>query len=271
MIKDKTPPEPSEPVEEPEEKGGEGTKVEPVAPPTYDGEEERFKGKRFDEIVKSWKELDKEFGKQGSEFGKIRQERDALKQYYEYQMLQQQQQPAPQQQAMTPDSFWEKPAETTESVANRVVDQKLKQFETTLKRQQAMNSASIAKFQAKMQWPDVFDGIEESQLDQLIYGGIQSGTIAPEFASNPQGWAMSAWQLKGQQAGFKVPQGTPKAPMPPQSDAPPSVKTQGDGPPKLSSTAEEMLKMWYGPNLDEKTKKEIAEANEREAKIRRGE
>jgi len=272
MIKEPTP-EPEEPKAAPEvPEGGEETKVE-AKPYVYDGDEERFKGKDVDEIVKSWKEAEKKIGEQGNEFGKIKQERDALKQYYEYQMLQQQQQPAPQQQAMTPDSFWEKPAEATEHVANRVVEQKLKQFEASMRKQQAMNSASMAKFQAKSQWPDVFDGIEESQLDQLIYGGIQSGTIAPEFASNPQGWAMSAWQLKGQQAGFKVPQGVPKAPKPLPTDAPPSVKSREDGTPKLSGDADDLVTMWYGKSRKDldKIKKEIAEANEEERKLRRGE
>jgi len=269
MIKDKDSPE-SEPIEDLKEplntkKEGEQERVEPVKKPTYDGDFERFKGKEFDDIVKSYQELEKEYGKKGNEYGQIKQERDALKQYYESQLLQQQQ--SQQTPSVSADSFWEKP----DVAVGQVVDQKLRQFEATMRKQQAMTAAGMAKFQAKAQWPEAFDGIEDSQLDQLIYGGIQAGSIAPEFAANPQGWAMSAWQLKGQQMGFKVPQGNPKPPKPPQSDAPPSVKSYDSQPAKLTSDAEALVDAWFGNKADDKTKKEIAESNLMEARKRRGE
>ena len=164
---------------------------------------EKFHGKSAEEIVKSYQQLESELGRLRDESGKKDKELESYRYWYQ-QAQQAQQQQAPQEQPAQESvgdvDFYDKPAESFD----RLYQQRRQKERIQERYENSYRMSTFAKMQAKQQYPHLFDGIDEAQLDQIIYGGVRSGTVAPEVMADPNGWAMSAWQLKGQQMQFNV-------------------------------------------------------------------
>jgi hypothetical protein len=95
-----------------------------------------------------------------------------------------------------------------------------------------MNAAQMAPFaknQAKAMFPQAFEGLGDAEVDQIVYGGIQSGIIAPDVATNPNGWAMAAWQLKGQKMGFNPVSPPPQSMQATPTESPSRPQNQDEG------------------------------------------
>ena len=153
------------------------------------------------ELVEKLKSMESELGRFKQELGDERkksEELNAYKLWYDQNALRQQQVPQQQQQKPNYDEQWfDKPTETLEQLVS--------QREARLMYQSAYQQAPMAKTIARMQNPDAFDGITDAELDQAMYGGVQSGTTNPAILSDPNAWIGAAWILKGPKTGFKMP------------------------------------------------------------------
>lgn len=191
---------------------------------------EKFKGKSVEDVAESYQQLESELGRLRDEVGKKDKEIDAFRMYYQYGQQQQSAQPqqqAPQEQPAADAGeidFFDKPAESFD----RLYRQRRQQERIQERYERAYHGYETAKFQAKQQFPHLFDGVDEAQIDQLIVGGVRSGTVAPEVMSNPNGIAMTAWQLKGQQLGFSVPTSAPNPMGSSQPETPSPVRQSAD-------------------------------------------
>ena len=229
----------------------EGEKVELQQTPTVEGDAsqqpqpesipEKFQGKTVEDIAKAYQELESQYGKLASEIGGMKEENEAFRQWYNTVMLQQRQgatQPnpspvAPQPAPTTPtqvaggafsdEEFLEKPVEAVD----KLVTQKFQQYSTAQRYEMAHRLAPFAKTTAKNQYPQLFEGIEEHELDQIMYGGAQAGAIAPDLLADPNGWAGAAWQLKGRKMGFNIAPSPPSPMNPPQTESPQARRTTG--------------------------------------------
>lgn len=201
--------EPSEPVEP------EPTPVTPV--------DERFQGKSIEEVIADYKNLE-------SHSGRLAQQLDEAKTRAELQSLQptQQQdsqsgnpqgnlqqnfglQQQPQAVEINRDEdFLDKPTQTV----GEIVDERLSKFQKELRYTNAYQQADNAERQARLSYPQVFNGIDGNELRQYMFGSVQSGLLAPEVLSNPEGWRMAAWERQGRKLGFQT-TATPTPTVPP--------------------------------------------------------
>ncbi len=92
--------------------------------------------------------------------------------------------------------------------------------------QEAWTEGPTAYQRAKKERPDIFEGVDENRLQQLMYGGIQSGTILPHFAKNPEAWKFLAGNTRLAQNDYRFQAPSPTPPAPPQGDLPPATKPQ---------------------------------------------
>ena len=203
-------------------------------------------------------ELDNKFKNMESELGRLRQELgderkraedlNAYKLWYEQNQQQIQYQQQQQQQQKDPNEMWfDNPHRMAQQQENRMMFQS------------AFQQAPIAKAMARMQRPEVFEGLTDAELDQAMYGGVQSGTTNPGMLSDPNAWAGAAWILQGQKSGYKLSSAppanlptteteSPSRPTPIEEQEIPSLKGDAltdrliDEATKLGITKEEFLK-----------------------------
>lgn len=183
------PPEPkSTPVE---------SQVSEVTEPTDGSSEEA----RPDEAQKK---MESELGRLRQELGDERkkaEELNAYKLWYDQnaqRMQQQPQQQVPQQPAPNLDEqFFDKPTETVQKI--------LSQYEMKRQYQEAYQQAPTAFAQAKMMYPDRFEGVDENMVQQIMYAPVQQGQMNPAVLKDPNLWAGAAWIAKGAQNQYKMP------------------------------------------------------------------
>ena len=226
-------------------------------PQIYDGELEKFKGKSVEDIAKSYRELEKLQSQQASKLGEIEKERDAYRQMIEMAQRQAQMgQPAPHQPQPPDTSYDDKFYESPTQASRTLVQEELRKYQQATQVQNAYRMAPFVKNQAKQMWPGAFKDVDDNAIQNILMRGVSEGRIHPNFIETPEGWAMAAWQYKGQQMGFSVPQ-SPNPTMPDGTNLPPATKqgvSQAD--PSLPKEAEELLRVW-GAN-DSETKKQVA-------------
>jgi len=182
---------PPEPKSTPEEK-----QVSEVTESTSDSSTEV----RSDESAK----MESELGRLRQELGDERkkaEELNAYKLWYDQnaaRMQQQPQQQVPQQPAPNLDEqFFDKPTETVQKI--------LSQYEMKRQYQEAYQSAPSAFAQAKMMYPDRFEGVDENMVQQIMYAPVQQGQMNPNVLKDPNLWAGAAWIAKGAQTQYKMP------------------------------------------------------------------
>ena len=223
---------------------------------TYAGDFTRFKGKTVDEMAQSYQELEKLQSQQASKLGELEKETSAYRQWYQMVQAQQAQmgQPAQTQQPDTSydDKFYESPTQASRTL----VQEELRKYQQATQVQNAYRMAPFVKNQAKQMWPGAFDGVDDTVIQNVLVRGVQEGRIHPNFLETPEGWAMAAWQMKGQQMGFSLPQ-SHNPTMPEGTNLPPATKMgASQTAPSLPKEAEELLRVW-GAN-DAETKKQVA-------------
>lgn len=189
--------------------------------PTKD-KEDSSKEVRSDESEEKLKAMESELGRLRQELGDTRKQSE---EYYAYKLWYDQvskQQQVPQQQEKPDyDSMWlEKPTETYEQLS--------RQREMKLMYQSAMQQAPMAKSIAKMQHPEAFEDITDAELDQAMYGGVQSGTTNPSILGDPNAWVGAAWILRGPKSGYKMPKNPPKGMNPMETEKPSKSAQQTD-------------------------------------------
>jgi len=192
--------------------------------------DDAYKDKSLEDIVKMHKELKSHSDRQletikaekDKEIEAAKKDLQAYQSYY----AQHQNQPSnvqptqPQQvdQSKLVDALLENPVQTI----NQILDYR-KQNEMY---QEAYSEGPAALAQAKRDRPDIFEGVDENQLQQTVFGGIQSGQLHPSLARKPEAWKMAAGQMKLVRNDFKFQSTPPIPPQPPTGDLPPGVKPQ---------------------------------------------
>jgi len=218
------------------------TPQEPVLP-------EKFKGKSAVEIAKAYEELETQLGKHGDELGKLKKETEDLQAYkawydnYQAQQFQKpnqgQAEPQPQKDDI-PDDEW-----IDGKTVKQIVQKSQKETIRGVQYELVKNIAPIMKAQAKQTYPQLFEGLNETELDQIMYGGIQAGHLNPNVAASLEGWAMAAGQLqlRNRNFQFNAPPPNPSTPTPTENVA--STKRQDDEElaerPRLDATTREIL------------------------------
>lgn len=215
----------------PEAGPAEDKSVEGASPQgaTYDGPLDKFKGKTVDEIAQSYAELEKMASKRDQDFKSAQDKLSAYEQYYQQQMMQQQrqQQVAQQQSPQTPQQapdIYDNPQAFIQQTVNPIMDQRLEQMEF----QSSLDYAPNAEFMAKQMYPDVFEGVDEGQLKNVMFGGVKSGGINHRALRDPNAWKMAAWQMKGDSMGYKQPS-TPQPMEPTMGEAPAGKASRDEG------------------------------------------
>jgi hypothetical protein len=201
--------------------------------PTEDSQDQvddAYKGKSLEEIIKMHKELKSHSDRQletlkAEKDKEIAAKEKDLQAYQSWQQHQQQTQAAPQptqtpqvDQSKLVDALLENPVETL----NQILDYR----DAQKTRQEAFSEGPMALAQAKRERPDLFEGVDDNQLQQIVFGGIQSGDLKPYVAKNPKAWMMAAYQTHGVASDFKLSTPPPTPPTPPTGDLPPGVKPQ---------------------------------------------
>lgn len=253
-----------------EELEGQATEAGPVketpaesTPPkgaTYDGPIEKFKGKTATEIAQSFAEVESAFGRSQSELADARGKVTAYEQWY-----QQQQQPTqqPQQSPQETPDIYENPMGAVQSYARPLIHQEMEKWEV----KRSFNDANQAKYMAKQMYPAVFEGVDEKALDNIMFSGAQAnvqgrGGIHHSALRDPNAWRMAAWQMKGEQVGYKS---TGPGPMnPPMTEQPAGSRSEGE-PRRMTRSASEAKRLvTEDGTLTEKEAQEVWEETMKE-------
>jgi hypothetical protein len=169
-----------------------------------------------------------ELEKMKSELGRLKQElgdeRKKVEELNPYRLHYEQTQ---QQQQITPEKinemWFDNPAKMQQ------------QSEMKIAFQNAQQLAPMAKAVARSQNPAAFEGISDAELDQAMYGGVQTGTVNPGMLTDPNAWVGTAWILRGKQTGYTIPQTGPQNLNPTETEKPsaPTTTDEGDEIPEL--------------------------------------
>ena len=208
---------PKEPTGTPEEEQVQDAQQEPTEAKKDSSEEVRS-----DEADEKFKNLESELGRLRQELGDERkkaEELSAYKLYYDQQRQQQQYQQQQQQQP-TPEKMNELWFDNPSKMAQ--AQQQQMYF------QSAWQQAPIAKSVAKMQNPGAFEGISDQELEQVMYGGAQSGTTNPGMLTDPNAWVGAAWIIKGRQTNYSIPTAPPQNLDPTKDESPRHAKPSDD-------------------------------------------
>ncbi len=211
---------------------------------------QKFAGKSVEEIAGAYEKLESEHGRQAKELGDIRNEVSMLRNWAS--QASQQMQQRPQAQAVEEDSqeedakFLQNPSKMVKKVVTETVLGALGQMQVS----EAFNQAEIAKNQAKQQYPEVFKGLNEQEIDRVMYGGVQQKVVAPNVLRNPLGWAMAAWQLQGQKSGFQLNPIPTKPVSPTETEIPTSQRQAGGLPPQTEPTPQGWDEVWSKMGLN---------------------
>lgn len=191
--------------------------------------DDAYKGKSLEDIIKMHKELKSHSDRQleaikaekDKEIAAKEKDLQAYQSWYEQQQTQAAPQPTPTPPAdktKVVDALLEDPEATFEGFYRK------KRAEEQFR--EAFSEGPMALARAKRERPDIFEGVDENALQQIIFGGIQSGTLHPSLAKKPEAWMMAAGQTKLVQNDFRFKPTPPIPPTPPQGDLPPGVKKQ---------------------------------------------
>ena len=179
--------------------------------PTETPQEGKFAGKSAVEIATAYEELEKKIGTQGQELGQLKSTNEQLMTYLQ-QVAQQQPTQRPPEPTEQPTRWdWDNPRESTASVAKvevgKELDKKFGEFYRVIRTQQAQTASGFAKMVAKQQYPHLFDGGTEAEVDTFMQNALRSGTVDPANVEKPEMWASMAYVIKGFKQNFN-PQGT---------------------------------------------------------------
>jgi len=246
---------------QPPEDGPEGLPDKPLegtAPATYDGPIEKLKGKTLAEVAEIYSGLESLTGKKDGEIKAQAEKLDGYEQWYRNQQSQQtqpQQPPAPQ----APPDIYDNPQMFVQHAAQPLID---KAVEAT-RFQNALSMAPIMKNQAKQNYPEVFEGVDEVALEKVMYNGVKTGTVHYSALADEAAWKMAAWQMKGEGSGYKAKGPNPVAPT--QTEQPASGPHEGE----LKPMSQEHKDWAEAMGKDMKTAQRIWDKTQEERKVER--
>lgn len=253
----------------PDEQGVPGAEEGQVRSPKEFGDQ--YEGKDPYELAKMHHELESKLGEYSKQVKQYEEENQAYKNLYNQHMSQQMNQPRqPNQQQGSYEQpqgdtgggvdFWSNP----EEASKKVFQQNLSQYDRGRRTSDAMRYAPMAERMAVAQSPEVFEDVDMNQVRQNLYGGLQSGIIAPELVSNPETWIRTAWLLKGDKSGYKLPK-EKKGSTPTDLEKPDATKKQASGPEDILPNNETTKSLMKAFNM---TRKEAIETIQAERKER---
>ena len=201
-------------------------------------------------------DLEPSHGEQKQQIGTLRGDLDATKNDMAMLQSQMNQQPAPVQAppdySGTDSKFLDEPTKTT----YEIVQESLKAYDAYRRVSDGRSQASWAKETARQKWPEAFEGVNDADIDKLMFTGADSGNINPDFLKSPEAWVGTAWQVKGQKMGFKagpVPP-TPTEPIP--TEGP--VQTRKIEEPKGADTVPDYIRQqWKSAGITDEQQKNI--------------
>jgi hypothetical protein len=245
-------------VGQPPEAGPEepGKPVEGAAQAVYDGPIEKFKGKTATEIAQIYSDLESSYGKKDAEIKAYSEKLEGYEQWYRNQQAQQQQiqqPPVPQ----TPPDIYDNPHGFVQQAAQPLIEKAVEQT----KFQNALSMAPIMKNQAKQNYPEVFEGVDEVALEKVMYNGVKTGTVHYSALADEHAWKMAAWQMKGEGTGYKATGPNPVAPT--QTEQP----SGGPGEEELSPMTQEHKDWAAAMGKDTKTAQRIWEQTQKQRKV----
>ena len=208
---------------------------------------EKFKGKSPKEVADMYQNLEKKFGDYDDKIKTLEQEKQAYENWYRQMQNQAQQgnqgmgvggqygtnpyqsQPSTQQvpggDSTDSTSWWDKPDEA----ARKMFQSELSRYDQQRRYQDAFSRAPTAERLARQQYPDIFEGLEESEVRNILTSGVQNGVIAPDVLANPEGWAMAAGQRQLVKRGFKLSSSQKDEPTDTGTERPDATKKQSYG------------------------------------------
>lgn len=201
--------------------------VEGAAPAIYDGPIEKFKGKTVDEIAQVYGDLESSYGKKDAE---IKAQAEKLAGYEQWYRNQQQQQPVQQQPPQAPPDIYDNPQAFVQQAAQPLIQGAVEQANL----RNAVNGAKRVLFSAKQMYPGAFDGVDDDKVLGIMMNGVKTGTTHYSILESEDAMKMAAWQMKGEETGYK-PSG-PNPVSPTQSEQP-SGGSHGSEPPSMPKDA----------------------------------
>ena len=178
--------------------------------------EGKFAGKSAAEIATAYEELEHKLGEQGQQLGQLKSANEQMTAYLQQvaQQMQAQRPPEPEQ----PTKFdWDKPVESVTQVAGQAagkeLDKKLGEFYRVIRTQQAQTASGFAKMVAQGQYPHLFEGGADKEVDAFMQNALRSGTVDPAVVENPQMWASIAYIMKGFKQNFGAGEVSPVSPQ----------------------------------------------------------
>ena len=191
--------------------------------PTETPLEGKFAGKSAAEVAAAYDELERKLGTQGQELGQLKSTNEQMTVYLQQLAQQQQVQRPPDQPEPSGKWDWDKPDESAAKVAGKEMDKKLGEFYRVIRTQQAQTASGFAKMVAKQNYPHLFEGNAEAEVDSFMQNALRSGTVDPALVENPQMWASMAYVMKGFKQNFN-PQGNVSPVSPQYGETPAGAK-----------------------------------------------
>jgi hypothetical protein len=208
-----------EPKSTPEEKKVSEVEEEITGTPKKEVQESKDQKVKKESTPKEEKPADDNLSKMESELGRLRQELGEERKKAEelsayklaYERNQQQQQPQPQAPNYD-EEFFDKPTQTIQKI--------LAQYDAYRTREDAFSSAETALAQAKVMYPERFEGVDEQMVRQVMMAPVQQGQVRPSVLKDPNVWAGAAWVARGYQTGYKMPEPAPQQMNPYETERP---------------------------------------------------
>ena len=227
---------------------------------TYDGPIEKLKGKTLSEIAEVYGGLESLTGKKDGEIKSQAEKLQSYEQWYKSQQAQQQQQQQPpqQQQPTAPPDIYDNPV----GFVSHTVQPQIQQAVEGVKLQNAVQFAPMVMSQAKANYPEIFDGVDEQELMGIMMSGVKTNTVHYSALTDQNAFKMAAWQMKGEKSDYK-----PAGPQPmetTQTEQPSGGSSEGESP----SIPRDLKEQAEAMGKDDKTAQKIWDRTlkEREAK-----
>jgi hypothetical protein len=166
--------------------------------------EGKFAGKSATEIAAAYEELERKLGEQGQQLGQLKSVNEQMTTYLQQMAQQAQAQRPPEHQDKPAGWDWDKPDYSAAQIADKTVDKKLGEFYKVIRTQQAQTAAGFAKMVAKQQYPSLFEGDVEREVEMAMNNALRSGTVDPAIVENPNMWVNMAYVLKGAKSNYSL-------------------------------------------------------------------
>jgi hypothetical protein len=105
---------------------------------------------------------------------------------------------APQEPQPPPD-IYDNPQAFVQHAATPLVQKAVEQANL----RNAVNGAKRVLFSAKQMYPGAFDGVDDDKVLGIMLNGVKTGTTHYSILESEDAMKMAAWQMKGEESGYK--------------------------------------------------------------------